>query len=109
MSNLENHVIKQVACGKSHSLAINVSGQLFAWGSNSSGQLGHDSDEISSAPKLVRSLAFKQVVQIASGHYHSLALTSGMLNDHNADNILQDSTDSSAHGLMEIEKFPNRV
>lgn len=60
-------------------MAINVSGQLFTWGSNSSGQLGHDSNEISSAPRLVRSLAAKQVVQIASGHYHSLALTNGML------------------------------
>lgn len=78
MSNLENHVIKQVACGKSHSLAINEWGQLFTWGSNSSGQLGHDSNDISSAPKLVRYLATKQIVQIASGHYHSLALTNGI-------------------------------
>lgn len=80
VSNLENHVIKQVACGQSHSMAINEWGQLFTWGSNTSGQLGHDSDEISSTPKLVRSLATKHVVQIASGHYHSLALTNGMYN-----------------------------
>lgn len=78
VSDLENHVINQVACGKSHSLAINEWGQLFAWGSNSSGQLGHDTDEISSAPKLVRSLATKRIVQIASGHYHNLALTNGL-------------------------------
>lgn len=80
MKQLENHIIKQLCCGYSHSLAINEWGQLFSWGSNACGQLGNDNDPIESSmstPKLVRTLATKHIVQIASGHYHSLALTNG--------------------------------
>lgn len=58
-------------------MAVNEWGQLFVWGSNSSGQCGleNDSSAIYPAPKLVKSLATKQVVQIACGQFHSLALT----------------------------------
>lgn len=76
VTNLENYVINQVSCGATHSLAINEWGQLFSWGSNSRGQLAKDTTEqISSSPKLVKALATKHIVQIASGQYHSLALT----------------------------------
>lgn len=77
VKNLENHVIRQVTCGMSHSLAINEWGQLFSWGSNSSGQLAQDTETAISTPKIVRALATKHIVQIASGYYHSLALTNG--------------------------------
>lgn len=58
-------------------MAINEWGQLFAWGSNSLGQCGleNDSSAIYPIPKLVKSLATKQIVQIACGQFHSLALT----------------------------------
>lgn len=58
-------------------MAINEWGQLFAWGSNSSGQCGLENDSTATypSPKLVKSLATKQVVQIACGQFHSLALT----------------------------------
>lgn len=58
-------------------MAINEWGQLFAWGSNSSGQCGLENDSSANyhAPKLVKSLATKQIVQIACGQYHALALT----------------------------------
>lgn len=58
-------------------MAINEWGQLFAWGSNSSGQCGleNDSSATYTTPKLVKSLATKQVIQIACGQFHSLALT----------------------------------
>lgn len=77
MSALKDHVITRVACGKSHSLAVNEWGQLFAWGSNSMKQLGVDTAESQVSPKLVRTLGTKHVVQIALGNYHNLALTSG--------------------------------
>lgn len=58
-------------------MAINEWGQLFVWGSNGSGQCGLENDSSVNypLPKLVKSLAMKQIVQVACGHFHSLALT----------------------------------
>lgn len=76
VTDLDNYVINQVSCGAAHSLAINEWGQLFTWGSNSKGQLAKDTTEaMNCVPRLVKSLATKPIVQIASGQYHSLALT----------------------------------
>lgn len=78
VNGLQDYVITKVSCGKSHSIAVNEWGQMFAWGSNSSNQLGLETTETyMTVPKLVRTLATKQVVQVASGNYHNLALTSG--------------------------------
>lgn len=69
-------MINQVSCGAAHSVAINQWGQCFTWGSNSRGQLAKDIEEtMAVTPKLVKALATKHVVQIASGLYHTLALT----------------------------------
>lgn len=60
-------------------MAINEWGQLFAWGSNQFGQLGYDKgDAIQASPKIVKELASKHIVQIASGDYHCLALTNSI-------------------------------
>lgn len=75
---LEDHVITKVCCGSSHSVAINEWGNVYTWGSNSFSQLGQegcDSGEI--VPKLVKALGTKQIVQIACGEYHTIALTNG--------------------------------
>lgn len=66
----------QVSCGDVHSLALNQWGQVFSWGSDSHGQLGHKLDgENQPVPKIVRALATSHVVQITAGKRHSLALT----------------------------------
>eukprot|EP00929_Paragymnodinium_shiwhaense_P096629 TRINITY_DN58275_c0_g2_i1.p1 TRINITY_DN58275_c0_g2~~TRINITY_DN58275_c0_g2_i1.p1 ORF type:complete len:1321 (-),score=157.79 TRINITY_DN58275_c0_g2_i1:377-4339(-) len=69
--------IATVACGDSHSLALTESGEIYAFGSNSFGQLGVGSKVTSSAsPMLVggraRGVPFRAVVAGAS---HSMALT----------------------------------
>lgn len=83
INELLNYKIVQIACGATHSLAITEWGQLYVWGSNSRGQLARQLiDNFSAKPMLVKSLATKHIVQIASGLYHSLALTnSNILND----------------------------
>ncbi|XP_055530268.1 probable E3 ubiquitin-protein ligase HERC4 isoform X2 [Wyeomyia smithii] len=76
VSSLENYIITQVRSGSAHSLALTNWGQLFSWGSNAVGQLGHDSDQSSfSTPRMVKSIATKTIVQIAAGQMHCLALT----------------------------------
>ncbi|KAF5305408.1 hypothetical protein FQR65_LT07734 [Abscondita terminalis] len=72
-----NH-ITYVACGHSHSMALNQWGQIFTWGSDAIGQLGHQlGNQMQPTPKILKALATLQVVQIACGQNHSVALTSG--------------------------------
>ena len=55
IDTLETLVIRHVACGDSHSIALTNVGQLFAWGSNHRGQLGTGQVEVTQSriPKLV--------------------------------------------------------
>lgn len=85
------HVI-HVACGAFHTLATDVNGHVFAWGSNARGQLGflsHMTTESSmtssiantttvvvAMPTLVADLRGTYVGSVACGEYHSLALSS---------------------------------
>ena len=55
IDTLEAQVIRHVACGDSHSIALTKEGLLFAWGSNRHGQLGTGQVEVTQSriPKLV--------------------------------------------------------
>lgn len=78
VEGLEAHSIVHVACGSHHTLALNEWGEVFAWGANASGQLGLNIQSPTiQFPKMIKYLATKQVVQIACGQNHSLALTNG--------------------------------
>ncbi|KAG7177409.1 E3 ubiquitin-protein ligase HERC4-like [Homarus americanus] len=77
IDDLQNYSIIQVAAGDQHSAALTSWGLIYVWGENGFGQLGINSTEPHiHAPKLVKSLARKQTVQIACGCNHTLALTS---------------------------------
>lgn len=78
VDHLENYTISQVAVGDQFSMAVTSWGLVYAWGDNGFGQLGINSTEpLTNVPKLVKSLAKVQVVQVACGSNHTLALTSG--------------------------------
>ncbi len=73
--------VTQVAAGYEHSLALTSTGQLYAFGSNRYGQLGTPSNSGTFEPNPTPVLitlpgASGPVTQIATGRYHSLALTS---------------------------------
>ncbi|XP_066590462.1 probable E3 ubiquitin-protein ligase HERC4 [Prorops nasuta] len=69
-------VIVQIACGFQHTLALTNNGELYAWGSNSEGQLGlGGSNKKELKPKLVYSLAAVPIAFIACGGYHSIVVT----------------------------------
>jgi len=61
-----------VAAGGYHSLALKADGTVWAWGSNSAGQLGDGTDEYRVAPVQVAGLG--GVVAVSAGSGHSLAL-----------------------------------
>jgi len=75
---LAGKTVVAIAAGDMHSMALTSDGNVFAWGSNWSGQLGNNSTTSSPVPVPVDmngALAGKTVVAIA-GMSHSLALTS---------------------------------
>ena len=63
-----------IAAGEANSLALKADGTVWAWGSNSYGQLGNGTTSDSSTP--VQVMGLSGVIAIASGGYHSLALKS---------------------------------
>eukprot|EP01130_Rhizamoeba_saxonica_P018053 TRINITY_DN8938_c0_g1_i1.p1 TRINITY_DN8938_c0_g1~~TRINITY_DN8938_c0_g1_i1.p1 ORF type:complete len:998 (-),score=180.28 TRINITY_DN8938_c0_g1_i1:21-3014(-) len=74
---LENQFVIQAACGQHHTLVLTSDYKVFAFGRNDRGQLGISKDEfdISFRPKLIKSLSDKNIVRIACGSFHSLALS----------------------------------
>jgi len=62
-----------VAAGKTHSLVLTESGEVYAWGDNDDGQLGLGDREERLTPTKVEGLP--KVKAIAAGGAHSLALT----------------------------------
>ena len=71
--------IMQIAAGSHHSLALTSTGQVFAFGLNTSGQLGSTANSTPNpVPALVQfPLAARFITRISAGSSHSLALTLG--------------------------------
>lgn len=68
--------VEFVSCGKEHSLAVCHKGRVFAWGAGSEGQLGTgDFKETTFIPSKIKALTDIKIIQVACGHYHSLALS----------------------------------
>jgi len=68
--------VTAIAAGFYHSLALTSTGQVLAWGLNSSGQLGNGTTATSDTPVQVSLPSGTIVTAIAGSGYHSLALTS---------------------------------
>ncbi len=68
----------QIAAGWYHTLVSTSSGNLYTWGENKYGQLGlgNNNDQNQNTPQLVQLPNGEQVIQMAAGFGHTLALTS---------------------------------
>ncbi|KAI1371270.1 RCC1/BLIP-II [Hypoxylon crocopeplum] len=71
----------KVACGSYHSFALDQDGRVFAWGLNNFAELAipdqaGESNACQMKPRLVESLKDHNIVDIAGGEHHSLAVTS---------------------------------
>ena len=63
VNGLENQIIKQMVCGPNHSLLLSNDGHIYAFGDNSSGQIGNGSvDTQYSAFKVKSESTFKKVI-----------------------------------------------
>nr|XP_060611660.1 probable E3 ubiquitin-protein ligase HERC1 isoform X2 [Anolis sagrei ordinatus] len=65
--------VEDIAVGAEHTLALSASGDVYAWGSNSEGQLGLGHTNHVREPTLVTSLQGKSARQISAGRCHSAA------------------------------------
>lgn len=70
-------LIRAIAGGGLHSLAITDSGTVLAWGYNASGQLGNGNNSSQSSPVAVSGLA--NIMTISAGYSHSAASTASGL------------------------------
>lgn len=78
LASLETTPIKRVAAGENHTMALSRVGQVFSWGSNSFGQLGHTGKSSSLhscfTPKRIDALRFHVIAEIAASKCHSAAI-----------------------------------
>jgi len=75
IDTLDDPNIVQVAAGVSHSLAVTDNGDVYSFGFGSNGRLGHGDTDSQTTPKLIDALDNLNIVQVAAGSVHSLALT----------------------------------
>ena len=76
MTSLKDFVIKEIALGAEHCIAITIEGKCFAWGNNDSAQLGlgPDMPQVVGYPMLIRTV--NNMTKAACGYQHSLLLSS---------------------------------
>ncbi len=76
LDGLGRRQVVAVAAAKHHTLAATAAGELWSWGSNRWGALGHTGLDTQPTPRRV-SLLRQRVVAVAAANKHSAALTAG--------------------------------
>ena len=71
---LHEALVTQVVCGRHHTLCVTATSQVYAWGRNSSGQLGVGDTADRRSPTLVEGLWALPVLQLAAGARAGLPL-----------------------------------
>jgi alpha-tubulin suppressor-like RCC1 family protein len=87
IDSLSSVEIIYIACGDSHSMAIDSEGRLYAWGAAAYGQLGLenlnllpkdlDNNPYEPEPSLVPFFKYQKVISAACGEAHTLILVDG--------------------------------
>ncbi|XP_061341995.1 PH, RCC1 and FYVE domains-containing protein 1 [Gastrolobium bilobum] len=75
---LESNVVLdvlQIACGVKHAALVTRQGEIFTWGEESGGRLGHGVGKNVVQPRLVEALASATVDFVACGEFHTCAVT----------------------------------
>ncbi|KAG7016426.1 putative E3 ubiquitin-protein ligase HERC1 [Cucurbita argyrosperma subsp. argyrosperma] len=67
--------IHHIACGVRHAALVTRHGEIFTWGEESGGRLGHGVVKDVIQPRMVESLAASNIDFVACGEFHTCAVT----------------------------------
>lgn len=67
--------INGIACGCRHAVLVTRQGEVFSWGEEAGGRLGHGVEVDVSQPKLIDTLSGTNIELVACGEYHTCAVT----------------------------------
>ncbi|OMO51171.1 Zinc finger, FYVE-type [Corchorus capsularis] len=67
--------VQNIACGGRHAALVTKQGEVFSWGEESGGRLGHGVDSDVLHPKLIDALSNTNIELVACGEYHTCAVT----------------------------------
>ncbi|XP_058179086.1 PH, RCC1 and FYVE domains-containing protein 1 isoform X2 [Rhododendron vialii] len=67
--------VQNIACGGRHAALVTKQGEIFSWGEESGGRLGHGVDSDVLHPKLIDALTHTNIELVACGEYHTCAVT----------------------------------
>lgn len=67
--------VNHIACGVRHASLVTKQGEVFTWGEESGGRLGHGVVKDVVQPRLVESLMCSTVEYVACGEFHTCAIT----------------------------------
>jgi len=73
----DSNVVKRVACGHLHNIAITDHGEVFTWGWGINGALGHGNRKFRLKPARLHRLRGQQMVKVSASSTCTLAVTSG--------------------------------
>lgn len=72
---LAERAVAQVACGKSHTLALTAQGDVYTWGACDEGQLGLGRNQPSFVPRYLSALQGTPIALVATGAAHAAVLS----------------------------------
>ncbi|KAL3529964.1 hypothetical protein ACH5RR_009286 [Cinchona calisaya] len=67
--------VQNIACGGRHAALVTKQGEIFSWGEESGGRLGHGVDSDVLHPKLIDGLSNMNIELVACGEHHTCAVT----------------------------------
>lgn len=67
--------VQGIACGSKHAVLVTKQGEIFSWGEELGGRLGHGVKADVSYPKLIETLTGTAIEMVACGEYHTCAVT----------------------------------
>ena len=67
--------VHNIACGSRHAALVTRQGEVFSWGEELGGRLGHGVDADVSHPKLIDAFSGINIEFVACGEYHTCAVT----------------------------------
>jgi len=67
--------VRNIGCGSGYAALVTKQGEVYSWGKESGGRLGHGVDSYVSHPKFIDALADMNIQLVACGEYHTCAVT----------------------------------